>query len=251
MFPFALTPTYKPDLMIRLDASHAEAFQLAASTASIVMEASMQNQSALGVLKAQNTYLVGRMEFSNATVVDSQQVDDFAESLIVAGHKANVLNLRNQLTGHIKAAMGAAIDALSSKTLTLAFFKGGPVFVVPPKGGNDKKYRLAVAYFTRATTMDEENLCVNVNRSARATYREVWNILSKLAPPPSETDNQAEDHEDNVGPDMLDRPEEEFEGYESDMPAGNLSRPGAGHSTMSETTTSVDFTMEGPTDYPF
>lgn len=180
MFPYRLSPTYESDLVVVLDASHAYAFMQASSAALRVMEALGQSQSTLGILKTRDHFILGRMEFSNTTVVETSSIDDFGAKLMLSEQRANVLLLRNQINGHLRTAMNNTMSAFEAKALHLIFHKGGPLFIISPSvPGNP--YRIALIRLQGADTIKDERICVAVNRASKMTYREIWGALSKMA----------------------------------------------------------------------
>lgn len=180
MFPYKLPPTFESDLVVVLDASHAFAFLQASNAALRVMEGLGQGQSALGILKTRHNFILGRMEFSNVTVLDTGSVDDFGSKLMLSEQRTHVLHLRNQVDGHIRAAMNSTMAAFGAKTLHLLFYKAGPVFIISPSEPG-KPYRLALIRLEGASSMKDERSCVAVNRASRISYKEIWGMLSKMA----------------------------------------------------------------------
>lgn len=178
MFRYRLSPTYEPDIIIVLDASHVEAFAQAANAAQRIMETMGQGQAALGILKSPNTLHIGRVEFSNATILEPSHVEDFGSKLLLTEQRANVTLLRNACTGHLKSAMIAALNSLRAISIRLIFYKGGPIFVLSPREPKGQ-YQLASIRFQGANNIRDERLCVRVNRASKNAYRDIWGVLSK------------------------------------------------------------------------
>src|SRR3546814_12006255 len=79
LYPYTLPESNRPDLMIVLDASHAEAFNRAARAAETTMGFLMQSKGILGILKSHQFYNVGTIDFHN-NVVTCAAIEEFGDS---------------------------------------------------------------------------------------------------------------------------------------------------------------------------
>src|SRR3546814_15020371 len=104
LYPYTLPEINRPDLMIVLDASHAEAFNRAARAAETTMGFLMQSKGILGLLKSPQFYNVGPIDFKN-NVVTGAAIEEFGDHLMLNDQKTTITELRNQLTGHVRAAL--------------------------------------------------------------------------------------------------------------------------------------------------
>jgi hypothetical protein len=174
LYPYDLPESNRPDLMIVLDASHAEAFNRAARAASTTMGFMMQSQGILGLLKSPQFYNVGPIDFKN-NVVTGASIEEFGDHLLLNDQRTTITELRNQLNGHIRAALNDIMSAVGITTINLIFCAGGPLVILPPS-----PYRIALLRFEDAKSVKEERQCVIANKASRIAYQTAWNMLDEL-----------------------------------------------------------------------
>src|SRR3546814_2848576 len=109
LYPYTLPEINRPDLMIVLDASHAEAFNRAARAAETTMGFLMQSKGILGLLKSPQFYNVGPIDFKN-NVVTGAAIEEFGDHLMLNEQKTTITEFRNQQTGYVRAALNDIME---------------------------------------------------------------------------------------------------------------------------------------------
>lgn len=200
LYPYVLPDQNQPDLMIVLDASHAEAFNRACRAAATAMRNLNQSESTFALLKTPQFYIAGSIDFSN-NVVHGPAVEDFGNRNGLEDQKT-FAELRNQLTGHIRTALNEVSAACRQPNLNLIFYAGGPLVILPPS-----PYRIAVLRFEDAKNVNDERQCVIANRASRLAHQLIWTMLEERIaknrdpapqPSPPETDVIDEPPEDDT-----------------------------------------------------
>lgn len=192
MISYDLSPTPDPRLIVEIDAHHAEVFHQSCLIVQRMMLKGGRAGSTLGVLKTHANYLVGRMDFNNNSVVEPVPVEEFGADLITAESRAQLIALRNNLTGHIRTIISKVMYSLHLKSIYLIFHGGGPVFITSPPslGGN---HRLGMLRFRGATDVKQEAICVRVNKASSVAFKEIWRTLRDNMPPPAPKERGIED----------------------------------------------------------
>ncbi len=204
MQKYALSRNGDPDLFIKLDASHVEAFVIANRSSEGLSEELNTTHDSLGLLKSPGNFQVGKYDNAAAIVKAPVPVEDFGADLRLPREIGLVKSFRNQCSGHLRVAMIDTMAALGATALTLVFHKGGPVFVAHPqeKGG---QYRLAAVRFEGARDVEEERACVALNKASRISYHDMWELIyEKQGDPEPEPSPDAE--EEPHTKDLIDNP---------------------------------------------
>ncbi|AXK44103.1 hypothetical protein [Erythrobacter aureus] len=188
MRKYELSSDGTPDLIVKLDASHVEAFVIANRSAMGLSEELNTVHESLGLLKSSGNFQAGRYDNMAAIIKNPVSVEDFGAELRLPREIVLVKAFRNQCAGHLPAAMLNTMAALGSTALTLVFHKGGPVFVIHPQE-KDGLYRLASIRFEGARDVAEERSCVSMNQASRIAYHDMWELIAEKQggpePPPT------------------------------------------------------------------
>src|SRR3546814_5413306 len=119
-------------------------------------------------------YNFGPIDFKN-NVVTGAAIEEFGDHLMLNDQKTTITELRNQLTGHVRAALNDIMVAVGITTINLIFCAGGALVILPPS-----PYRIAVLRFEDAKSVKEERQCVIANKASRIAYQTAWNMLDEL-----------------------------------------------------------------------
>src|SRR3546814_17972272 len=76
-------------------------------------------------------YNVGPIDFKN-NVVTGAAIEEFGDHLMLNDKKRTITELRNQLTGHVRAALNDIMVAVGITTINLIFCAGGAAVILPP-----------------------------------------------------------------------------------------------------------------------
>lgn len=174
LYPYDIPEANRPDIMVVLDASHAEAFNRAARAATTAMDYLMQSKGTLGILKTQQVYIAGPMDFKN-NVIAGTACEEFGDHLTQNDERTTITELRNQMSGHIRVALNDIMSAAGVKSINLIFCAGGPLVILPPE-----PHKIAILRFEDAKSVQEERQCVIANKASRLAYQTAWTMIDEF-----------------------------------------------------------------------
>lgn len=184
MLKYRLPLTNNPDYVMVFSAEHAEAFNRAAKAAATTMGAMRQAQGAYGVLKTGRGYNAGAFNIRTVTVTDALPVDELDQKSVALEVDRVTLNeLKRQLNGHVRIALTEALKASGAASIYLIFYSGGPLLIFLDEGPNreflNTPYRVGLVRFEEASTMAEEQQCVEANRASAAAFEDFWTQIDE------------------------------------------------------------------------
>jgi hypothetical protein len=177
---YDLPNTDEPDLVIIIEAKFAEAGVAAARIAQRMMEITASVNAKLGVICTPTTQMVGRIDITGPSIEGPVPIDEFGGRMKLTEQRAIVSEFRRSFGGHWKQAMTSVSHALGGLPVYFIFYEMGMVAAVPNTRVKDR-WRLASIRMDGARTMEEERLCVVVNRTSREIYSVLWELLIEKA----------------------------------------------------------------------
>lgn len=212
---YRLSSTSKPNLLIQMDARHAESFRDAGVVAQRMMEITHGGRSMMGVLCQGKDRLFGKMPLpgpvTGPLVESPSSLDGYGGSMTLVEQKAVVTAFRRVFAGSIRMAMSSLSGAFEDRTVYVAFHGLGAIAIVPEEEGT---WSLAALRLEGARTMETERACAEVNRASLSTYAVIWRTISELQRRAEEERLRLEEEErqkeDRIGDDVLDGPPDPY-----------------------------------------
>lgn len=211
--PYQLSNGSKPDLLVRIDARHAETFRSSIVLAQRMLEIT-HGRGAIGVMCRGRDRLYGRMPLpgpSDGPVVEAPAaLDEYGRGMTLAAQQA-VVNEFRRIFGLARVPMSAVSSAFDERAVYFVYYHHG-IFVIVP---NDGLWRPAALRFDGARTMEAERACAEINRASVESYAVAWGVLDEMrrkeedmlvAPPPTEEPDEPDYDGDREPVDMSDVP---------------------------------------------
>jgi len=212
---YRLSSSAKPNLLIQMDARHAESFRDAGVVAQRMMEITHGGRSMMGVLCQGKERLFGKMPLpgpvAGPLVESPSSLDGYGGSMTLIEQKAVVTAFRRVFAGSIRMAMSSLSGAFGDRTVYVAFHGLGAIAIVPEDDGS---WSLAALRLEGARSMETERACAEVNRASLTTYSVIWRTISELQRRAEEERLRIEEEErqkeDRIDDDLLDGPPDPY-----------------------------------------
>lgn len=212
--PYQLSARSRPDLLVRIDARHAETFRSSIVLAQRMLEITHGSKGAIGIMCRGRDRLYGRMPLpgpSDGPVVEAPvALEGYGKGMTLAAQQA-VVNEFRRIFGLARNAMSSVSSAFDDRAVYFVYYHHGVFVIVPSEG----LWRPAALRFDGAKTMDAERACAEINRASVESYAVAWRVLDEMrrkeedmlvVPVPMEEPEEPDYDDDREPIDMSDVP---------------------------------------------
>lgn len=193
------------ELTLIISAAHVDSFNRAANVAQTILSSLCVARGTYAAMRTPTSYLAGVLDLKTMALKGGA-VDDLGSN---AGgldvDRASFKEMRQQLNGHIRVALGEVSRALNVKIAYVLFYSGGPLIALKEDAVPGRliatPYRLARLRFQGATDVHQERLCVQINRASAEAYRIFWDEYDEqMSLEPVDRETTTEDVLDQPAP---------------------------------------------------